>query len=86
MLSIQNDSEAKLMTTDLLPTVISRPKRSRFSSSLFVRCPASLPDALALAADKEMTTVSDYIRTAVLSQLRRDGIDLPIASCENDSF
>ena len=54
----------------------TKSKRSRFPDALFVRCPASLPEALDRAAEREMTTVSDYVRSAVLTQLRRDGIEL----------
>lgn len=42
---------------------------------LFVRCPLSLPAAIERAAEREMTTLSGYVRTAVIKQLRRDGFD-----------
>jgi hypothetical protein len=43
---------------------------------MLVRCPPSLPAAVARAADRSMTSASSYVRGAVLEQLRRDGIDL----------
>jgi len=46
-----------------------------FTGSLYLRCPRTLPPAIKQAARQNMTSVSSYIRTVVLSQLRRDGID-----------
>lgn len=46
-----------------------------FTGALYLRCPKALPPAVKQAARQNMTSVSSYIRTAVLSQLRRDGCD-----------
>jgi hypothetical protein len=47
----------------------------RFTDSLRVRCPASLPTAIDLAAAKNLTTPSEYVRRSVIERLRSDGID-----------
>ena len=47
----------------------------RFPSRIEIRAPESLPHALATAADRGMTTVSEYARQAIITQLRADGID-----------
>jgi hypothetical protein len=44
-----------------------------YSSALYLRCPASLPQAIREAARGSMTSASAYVRGAILSQLRRDG-------------
>jgi predicted HicB family RNase H-like nuclease len=44
-----------------------------FTGALYLRCPKALPSAIKQAARQNMTSVSSYIRTAVLSQLKRDG-------------
>ena len=46
-----------------------------FSGSLYLRCPRTLPQAIKQAARQNMTSVSGYVRSAILSQLRRDGCD-----------
>jgi hypothetical protein len=48
-------------------------RAEKFDGVLFVRCPPALPQMIASAAHEGMTTVSDYVRSAVLVQLRRDG-------------
>jgi len=45
----------------------------RFPERLQFRCPPALTKMLAVAADKEMTTASDYVQRAVVLQLRADG-------------
>jgi hypothetical protein len=35
----------------------------------------SLPHAVAIAADRGMTTTSEYARRAIVNQLRADGVD-----------
>jgi hypothetical protein len=40
-----------------------------------IRAPAFLTKALDNAADKQLTSRSDYIRVALLDRLRADGID-----------
>jgi hypothetical protein len=55
-----------------------RPRRNpqhEYSSALFVRCPPELPAAITRAAEREMTTASAYVRSAVIDKLRRDGVD-----------
>jgi hypothetical protein len=44
-----------------------------YSGSLFLRCPKSLPPAIKRAARQSMTSVSGYVRSAVLHQLKIDG-------------
>lgn len=46
----------------------------RFPSRIEIRAPESLPQALATAANRGMTTVSEYARQAIINQLRADGI------------
>jgi hypothetical protein len=48
----------------------------RFPERLQFRCPPALTATLAAAANKEMTTVSDYVRRSVVSRLREDGYQL----------
>jgi hypothetical protein len=50
--------------------------KPKFPSALFVRCPPSLPEAVARGADRAMTSVSAYVRGAVLERLARDGVDV----------
>jgi hypothetical protein len=47
----------------------------RFPDSLRIRCPASLPTAIDLAAAKNLMTSSEYVRRSVIDRLRADGID-----------
>lgn len=54
----------------------------RFPERLQFRCPPVLTATLAAAADKEMTTASDYVRRAVVSRLREDGYELKDTSTE----
>lgn len=44
-----------------------------YTGALYLRCPKALPSAIKQAARQNMTSVSSYIRAAVLSQLKRDG-------------
>jgi hypothetical protein len=48
---------------------------ARFTDSLRIRCPASLPIAIDLAAAKNLQTPSEYVRRSVIDRLRTDGID-----------
>jgi hypothetical protein len=45
------------------------------NDSLHVLAPRSLTAAVKEAAARELTTNSEYIRRAVIAQLRADGID-----------
>jgi hypothetical protein len=40
-----------------------------------VRAPSSLADAVKTAANRELTTVSEYIRRTLINRLRQEGID-----------
>ena len=48
---------------------------SRFDVLLQIRAPEFLTEALDRAADKQLTSRSDYIRGAILERLKADGID-----------
>jgi len=52
------------------------PAPDDYSSAIYLRCPPALPTALKAAARQNMTSVSAYVRQSVISQLRRDGIDM----------
>jgi hypothetical protein len=56
---------------------VSAKRADRFDGVLFVRCPPALPQMIASAAQEGMTTISDYVRSAVLVRLRRDGFGNP---------
>jgi len=43
--------------------------------ALQVRAPTSLAAALKVAADRELMTVSEYIRRTLIDRLRQEGID-----------
>jgi hypothetical protein len=47
--------------------------KSRFNDQILFRCPETLSEALARAADRYVTSMSDYARTAIIKQLHRDG-------------
>jgi hypothetical protein len=55
-------------------------KRQRFPSLIRVRTPDSLSDAVERAADRQMTTPSEYIRQAIIFRLKSEGIDLSHAT------
>jgi hypothetical protein len=44
-----------------------------------IRAPEFLTKALDRAADKQLTSRSDYIRVALLDRLRADGVDPSVA-------
>lgn len=46
-----------------------------FSDVLRLRTPKSLTTAIREAADRHMTTTSEYVRQSVIQKLRVDGID-----------
>jgi hypothetical protein len=48
---------------------------ARFTDSLRIRCPASLPVAIDTAAARNLMTASEYVRRSVIDRLRADGID-----------
>jgi hypothetical protein len=49
---------------------------ARFTDSLRIRCPASLPVAIDTAAARKLMTASEYVRRCVIERLEADGIDL----------
>jgi len=49
---------------------------TRYDRLIQIRAPEFLTKALDNAADKRLTSRSDYIRVALLDRLRADGIDL----------
>jgi hypothetical protein len=52
-----------------------------------IRAPEALAQALTTAADKRLTSRSDYIRAALLNQLRADDIELvPFAAPASNSY
>jgi hypothetical protein len=51
-------------------------ERTRYDTLLQIRAPECFTVALDKAADRQFTSRSDYIRTAVLDRLRSDGIDV----------
>jgi hypothetical protein len=61
-------------------TAAATRRTSKFPSALFVRCPPIFLVAAARGADRAMTTVSAYVREAVLKRLEQDGIKL--AECD----
>ena len=48
----------------------------RFTTRLEVMVPEVLPRAIELAAERALTTQSEYARQALIAKLRADGIDL----------
>jgi hypothetical protein len=48
----------------------------RFSSYLRIRTPEKLPAAIAAAADRKLTTSSEYARQAIIARLEADGLDI----------
>jgi hypothetical protein len=55
----------------------------RFTDSLRVRCPPSLPAAIDFAAAKSLMTASEYIRRSVIDRLRADGVDPSLQANDN---
>jgi hypothetical protein len=48
---------------------------SRFTDSIRIRCPASLPVAIDKAATRHLMSSSEYVRRSVIDRLRADGIE-----------
>ena len=48
---------------------------ARFTERMELRCPASLPPAINLAARRNFMTPSEYVRRSVIDRLRADGIE-----------
>ena len=49
---------------------------TRFTDSLRVRCPPSLPVAIDVAAAQNLMTASEYVRRSVIDRLKADGIQI----------
>ena len=49
-------------------------KRQRYPRLVAFRAPATVAEALAVAADRRLTSASEYARQALLTALRADGI------------
>jgi hypothetical protein len=58
---------------------VANPKR-RFLADLHIRAPAELTEAVTRAADKNMTTSSEYIRRAIIERLKSDNLAPRVAS------
>ena len=50
-----------------------RATADKYDGIIFARCPAELPQLVEFAARARMTSLSSYVRAAVLEQLHRDG-------------
>jgi hypothetical protein len=48
---------------------------TRFPRYIQFRAPKKLPDVIAAAARKKFTTTSEYVRQAVIKELKADGLD-----------
>jgi hypothetical protein len=55
--------------------------RTKFDDAIFIRCPADFSARVAEAANESMTSISDYVRSAVRTQLQRDGYRRTDALC-----
>jgi hypothetical protein len=54
-----------------IPHKASR-ESARFTSSLRIRCPSSLPAAVDAAAAQNLMTASQYMRESIIAQLKVD--------------
>ena len=54
---------------------MSEGRPTRFPSYLRIRAPEKLPDAVVAAADKKFTTASEYVRQAIIKELKADGFE-----------
>jgi hypothetical protein len=52
-------------------------RTTNYRSRVIVRIPDAISELLEVTARLLMTSRSDYIRRAVLAQLKKDGIELP---------
>jgi hypothetical protein len=50
-------------------------RQAHSRNSLQVRVPWSLTAAIRVAAERELTTASEYARRALIARLRADGLD-----------
>lgn len=54
---------------------LSPTRQPRFPNAIFLRCPASLPHAVELAAKKNLMTSAEYMRRSIIDRIKADGID-----------
>jgi len=52
-------------------------KTKQYDDRIFVRLPSVYRDLIINQARQIMTTPSDWIRSAIISRLEKDGIELP---------
>ena len=52
---------------------MTMPERHRYTTSLRIRAPKALTEALERAAQASLTTESEYVRQAILARLKADG-------------
>lgn len=52
-------------------------KKPPFPELVAFRAPVTMSDAVGWAADRRRTSVSEYVRQAVLTSLRAEGLALP---------
>jgi hypothetical protein len=55
---------------------MSEGRQQRFAGYLHIRAPEKLPTAIAAAANRKMTTSSEYVRQAIIERLKADGLDI----------
>jgi hypothetical protein len=53
-----------------------RHKPARLTERMLVRLPPALPRAVEIAAEKRFVSCAEYVRTAIITQLARDGVDI----------
>jgi hypothetical protein len=51
---------------------MAKAQRQRFQSCLRIRAPEVLAEAVERAADRNMTTSSEYVRQAILARLKSE--------------
>jgi hypothetical protein len=51
-------------------------QRARFRTAIQILAPTSLRSAVQEAAARELTTVSEYTRRALVARLRQDGVQV----------
>ena len=56
--------------------LMSESRPTRFPGYLHIRTPEKLPSAIAAAADRRLTTASEYTRQAIIERLKADGLSI----------
>jgi hypothetical protein len=59
---------------DYMPTENQTARESRFDVPLAIHCPPSMREAVGLAAQREMLSISAFIRRVLRDKLRADGL------------